>query len=357
MTALSIASLLGGSALSVLGGAMSGRSQQRAGRQARDMDILRGMRQRLALTRDLYGGEDLAGTLAQVDPGYWERLLRDTYGLGDQALGYDIDAGNLPQLMERLRQLGVNVGAAPAPGQEGSLIGEQRARGAKAARRGAELVADFDLATGGLTLLDNLYGDRVDELAAGAELFAEQFGRDADRVLEDETRRALRSANARATSALMARGLGSSTLVGNQLAQNEILAGERLAAGKVGVRQAVADRKIAARGARAGLRAQTGGQARSLAHQRALQRNALANLALDRELSWEDVPTRTRLAMATSPLMNPGAGTSSGGYYTGGAGAGGAALADFGSGIAGLGSMALMAELYPQLFRGGGGGQ
>lgn len=267
-------SIFGGIAGGLLGGAgalFGSQSTNRAGRQARDYYNARTNEGRSLFLNTLYGGNQLNNAGMFNDP-------------------------NQTQLQNRGGLLGYND---------------------KTLKRSLGM---YDKATG----LFNQDAARISGLASGAEGIARGYGAGANAMIDQETARSLRAANAVSQARLNAGGLGNSTFVANQLGNNQLNATRQANLQKLGVMQDTTDRVLGARENRIGTE-------RGLAAAR-------TGLGTGRAALFNDQRNRNaqfQAAALQSSVVNPWLGQNTTSYYPGSSGAG-SLFASLGTGLAGL---------------------
>ncbi len=264
--ALGIAGALAGSAAGFLGA----QSANRAGRQARDWSNAR--------------------TSEGMD-----RLLGFLYG----QQGIDARSGGRGSTID-------DTGVKLANAMGGSLDSQLRNNVRMSRVTGNRIVGDY-----------NAGAQASDALARGAEGIAANYGRGAEDLIDVDMGRALEGANRLAMAQLASRGLGNSTLVGNQISENGINAAREGLRQKIGVRRDTTDRVLQARSQTlANTRANTAG------------RTGIQAANLDRTMQLRTGRQNTLLSAMNSGIMNPWLGASTTQYYPG--------YSSLGSGLNGL---------------------
>lgn len=326
----------GGAGLSALGGVLGARSTNRAARQARDYDSRRQEAGSNRFGQTLLGRGFSTGNLASWNLASGE----NAGGVGGQS---GMDA--------YLDSIG------------GSVLDQQRGLADAVSARQTGNLAFYDRDTARLTAGDNAYASNVDRLsrdaidAAGAGLgVIDDYAQGADELIQTSSANRLRGMNRATAASLNARGLGTTTLVGNQQAANTARVGEDADRARLGVRQGVVDRRLGVLGQRAGMVANragmaagVGGNLRSRDSQRSTGRQLLEESNLNRDVRLREAPINTIAQTVASPVTNPYLNNNSLGYFPGVSGAG-SALSGVGNAAAQVGSLALYRQLYPELF-------
>lgn len=295
------AAIAGGAALSAGGGMLSAASGNRAARQQRDFN-------------DVRTGQN------------YDRI----YGLltgNDQAIRrrYDAGSGTTPGAGDKWFQKNADLSGITLGNTafgKGGFIGNSKNTIKMARNQGAQTLKNYSNAAAG-TL----------DTARRSEATARGFGRGEEALIDQEMQRALSGANAMSLAAGNARGLGNTSIIGDQFSQNAINSAREAAKAKVGVRRDTLDRVLQAQGRQAGIQ---GEQASTMAN--------LSNLNTDRATQLRDQFAKTLLAlmqgMGGSSTFNPP------GYSVAGQGVGAA-----GNTLSGIGGLLLAQNLM-----GGGGG-
>lgn len=263
-----------GLGLGAAGSVIGGQAPNRAGRQARDWTNARNNEYRANYANSLFGRQWLNNN-GQVNPGQTDPLASGSLNLFGQ------NQNTLRRTM--------------------NLYGQ--------AQQGFE-------------------GDagRIGQMAGGAEGIARGYGAGSNALIDQQTARAIKAANATSQARLNAGGLGGSTFAANQQANNTLLGNLGAAEQKNEIRRQTTDRVLGARQNRVGT-------------ERALS-SARTGLATGRAGLFDAsrrANTNFQNQALTSQIMNPWLGQSSSQYYPGSS-PGGSLFATLGTGIAGLGS-------------------
>lgn len=247
------AGMLGGGALSAIGGVFGAQSGNRAGRAARDFS-------------DKRTGEA------------FQRAINMLYGQG---------AGNPASWS-------VPGGAPPTPGA-GSILARQAGLAGRYSAGADKIRSQFDQ---GVASLDNLYG--------ASEGLAAEYGRGGERLIDEETDRSIKAANQMSGARLAASGFRNSTASANQASQNQINARRGAAQAKLGLRGQALNARLGVRGQRAGAAQANLGR-----------RADLNSSILNNMMGYEQLPISTELNFWNSGTANPWLGRSTSEFYPG----------------------------------------
>jgi hypothetical protein len=276
MTWVAVGVGVGGAVAGTAGSMFGAASSNRAGRQARDWYHSRTNEGRSLFLNSLYGGNQLNNSGLFNDP-------------------------NQTQLQNRGGLLGYN---------DKTLKGTLR---------------QYDRANRGF----NQDASRISGLAAGAEGMARGYGAGAEALIDQESARGLKAANAQAQARLNASGLGNSTFVGNQLANNQLNSTRMANQQKLAARQQTLDRSLGARDNRVNTE-------RALAAARmgiGTGRASLFSEGRNRNAQFQ-------AGALSSSVVNPWLGQGTSQFYPGVSGTG-SGLATLGTSLAGLGGSGL----------------
>ncbi len=315
-----------GAGLSAGGGYLSGQSQNRAARQARDLQSVMFGRQHAGLNQFLYGNQNLEQVLGMMEPGIRERYIRDNLGIDDKELkaqGKDLSTMSPRDLVAYLETKGVTGGGGGPMGDRG-FFGQRQDLAKWLSNRQAEHMGRFDRDTADLQRMGDAQGERIQGHFRGSEGTARDFGRGAEALIREEADRSLRGANQQSKASLSAMGFGNSTAVANQAGQNAANIGRGARQQMLGVRQATTDRLLGVRGQSGQALADWLGGSRQLAYGRANTRTGLADQYLTRNLGQRQDTLNTLLGAQTGAIMNPWLTTPTSQFFPGASGAGNA---------------------------------
>lgn len=200
----------------------------------------------------------------------------------------------------------------------------------------------------------------VDQLGAGEEAMASQWGRGANALIDEQSAIDLKRANQSAMGMMAGRGLGGSSMNAMMQAANGRAIGRDARHQKLGVSQGALDRTMNARRARTGTMASMYGQAgttlaslrdasQGRAYGRAAGRTEQQYANLNTDLGYRQQIPNTMLELSQGSL-NPGGQPYIPNPY--GAGAG---MVDLGAAAGGTSSMLMGAYLQNQYAKGGSG--
>jgi hypothetical protein len=178
----------------------------------------------------------------------------------------------------------------------------------------------------------NSDASQVDQLYAGNEGLAADYGAGAEKLIDEDAGRALTGANRMSRAALTASGFGASTAVGNQMSNNARNIGRDATRSKLGVRMENTDRRMGARSQRAGFLGDAG-----------RGRAGLAAGFLDQGTQLRQQPINLAMSTMGSNIMNPWLNKDTSSFYPGYSGLGSAA-SGVGNSMAQMGMMDYMGQ-------------
>lgn len=268
--------MIGGGALSTLGGLLGAQSGNRAIRRREDeLDGRTGQRVN-DLLRSLYGqsGVDFynqAATPGGVQPG--------TQAAFDRASG-------------------------------GPLIGQMRENARFANNRGGQMMRRFDNQTGALAQAAGQQQGMVDQLARGNEALAANWGQGRDSIIRQDARSQLGTLNSQSRGALMGAGLGNTSAVASQMGANSIGVNREMQRALQALSEGQIDRSMSARSQRVDLNQRMGEAQTQRNYQRESDRQGLNTLNLNRTLTMRQQPIDAQTQMLYSSVFNPQLGQS-----------------------------------------------
>ncbi len=187
-------------------------------------------------------------------------------------------------------------------------------------------LADYGQSQNAATLAGyNADTNQLGGLAQGAEGMARSWGAGRAGVINSDMDKALRNANTQSLSSLSSAGFGNSTLGANQIGSNSAQNSQERQRALQDLSEAQIDRQLGARTQRLNVE---GG--------RDSGRTALEQNITGQNIGLRRAPLDTALQIQMSPIMNPGANGSLGGYTPTQSGWGNA-LQSLGAGAASLG--------------------